>query len=127
MPLYGHELTESINPLQAGLSFAVNLDGRRFPGSDRLAELDLGALPQRVGLRLTGKRVARQHAAVLGADGVVGEVTSGTFSPTLEQSIAMAYVSPAVAAVGGQLRVDVRGREEAAEVVPLPFYRRPAK
>ena len=62
MPLYGHELTEQITPLQAGLGFAVDLVDRRFPGHDVLQSLDVKALPRRVGLRLAGKRVARQPA-----------------------------------------------------------------
>jgi aminomethyltransferase len=125
MPLYGHELSEQITPLQAGLDFAVDLAGRQFPGHDVLRSLNTATLPRRVGLKLAGKRVARQHAAVLDAQGTtVGEVTSGTFSPSLQQSIAMAYVRPEWAELGTSLQVDVRGRPEAAEVVRLPFYRR---
>ncbi len=125
MPLYGHELTEHITPLQAGLGFAVDLVDRQFPGRDALANLDAKSLPSRVGLRLEGKRVARQDAEVLTLEGLsVGHVTSGTFSPTLQQSIAMAYVRPEYASAGTQLHVDVRGREEKAEVVRLPFYQR---
>lgn len=125
MPLYGHELGESITPWQAGLQSAVNLEGRQFPGRDRLAALDSIGLPQRVGLRLAGRRPAREHSLVLDASGNrVGEVTSGTFSPTLDAPIAMAYVAPAAAAVGTELQVDIRGRQEKSEVVKLPFYQR---
>jgi aminomethyltransferase len=125
MPLYGHELTEQITPLQAGLGFAVDLVDRTFPGHDVLRSLDVATLPCRVGLRLDGKRVARQHAAVL-VDGSapIGEVTSGTFSPSLQQSIAMAYVLPQHRREGTAVRVDVRGRAETAHVVSLPFYQR---
>ncbi len=125
MPLYGHELTEQITPWQAGLAFAVDLADRSFPGRDALAEMRAQALPCRVGLRLEGKRVGRQHAAVFLEDGpAIGEVTSGTFSPTFQQSLAMAYVPPEAAAPGTEVGVDVRGRREAAHVVPLPFYQR---
>jgi aminomethyltransferase len=118
-------LNESINPMQAGLSNAVDLAGRNFPGRDVLASLDPTALPRRVGLRLAGRRPAREHSAVLNQDGQnAGVVTSGTYSPTLEQPIAMAYVVPSAASLGTQLKVDIRGKHEPAEVVPLPFYKR---
>jgi aminomethyltransferase len=125
MPLYGHELSESITPWQAGLHSAVNLADRQFPGRDTLATLDSNTLPQRVGLRLAGRRPAREHAPVLDASGNrVGEVTSGTFSPTLGAPIAMAYVAPEFATLGTQLQVDIRGKLEQAHVVALPFYQR---
>lgn len=125
MPLYGHELTEQINPFQAGLGFAVQLEGREFIGRDALKRWKEDAsLPRRVGLRLSGKRVAREHSVVYRDEQPVGEVTSGTFSPTFQQSIAMAYVQPQAAAEGTPLQVDVRGRREAAVVVKLPFYSR---
>jgi aminomethyltransferase len=125
MPLYGHELSEQLNPFQAGLGFAVQLRQHEFIGSEALQQLaDDTSLPQRVGLELEGKRIAREHFPVTSQDGRVGEVSSGTFSPTLERPIAMAYVRPEVAAVGTSLAVDIRGRAAAARVVPLPFYQR---
>jgi aminomethyltransferase len=125
MPLYGHELSETINPIQAGLAFAVNFGEREFVGREALerAARDTDQLV-RVGLQLDGKRVPRQGAAVLRGDESVGEVTSGTFSPTFERPIAMAYVRPSAQAVGTRLAVDVRGTQYPAVVVPLPFYER---
>ena len=126
MPLYGHELSEQIDPYQAGLGFAVHLKDRHFIGHAALAKSKEAAdRPCRVGLRLEGKRVAREHFTVLAAGEVVGAVTSGTYSPTLERPIAMAYVRSDVADVGTELEVDIRGRRVSAQVVPLPFYRRP--
>jgi aminomethyltransferase len=125
MPLYGHELNEQLTPLHAGLDFAVNLEGRDFPGRDALARLSGAAsLPRRVGLEFSGKRVPREGFAVSCEGRRVGEITSGTFSPTLNRPLAMAYVEPPFATVGTRLAVDVRGRDEPAIVVPLPFYRR---
>jgi aminomethyltransferase len=149
MPLYGHELTEQINPLQAGLDFAVNLDGREFVGRGALAIAKQNKdQPVRVGLELAGRRAAREHYPVLASgrrepsgnaeatrDGTprdsrpplaerIGEVTSGTFSPTLQKPIAMAYVAPQYAAHGTELAVDIRGSVEPAQVVKLPFYSR---
>ena len=77
-----------------------------------------------MGLQLAGRRIAREGASVLSEQSVVGEVTSGTFSPTLEMAIAMAYVEPSVAEPGTAVEVDIRGKRVPAEVVKLPFYRR---
>src|SRR5439155_7275720 len=84
--------------------------------------------PERVGLELDGRRAAREGCAVVLGDGrSVGRVTSGSFTPTLGKSIAMAYVEPAHAAVGTRLFVDIRGQTVPAVVVTLPFYRRAKK
>lgn len=125
MPLYGHELSESINPIQAGLGFAVNLKDRTFIGSEALARFAADkSQPVRIGLELTGKRVPRQGCPVLHEGKVVGEVTSGTFSPTLDKPIAMAYVHPTAQALDTNLQIDIRGTQHPATVVPLPFYSR---
>jgi aminomethyltransferase len=144
MPLYGHELNEQIDPLTAGLAFAVNLEGREFVGRSALvAAKQRQDRPVRVGLEMAGRRVPREHYPVLASgrreppDGLaepsgslrtplaVGEITSGTFSPTLQKPIAMAYVQQ-FAAVGTELAVDIRGTSEPARVVKLPFYSRPS-
>jgi glycine cleavage system T protein (aminomethyltransferase) len=125
MPLYGHELSEQINPIQAGLSFAVNMDGRDFVGRAALVAAKQNPVqPVRVGLELAGRRAAREHYSVLADDKPIGKVTSGTFSPTLQKPIAMAYVPPTYAELGTELAVDIRGSAEPARVVKLPFYTR---
>ncbi len=126
MPLYGHELSEEIDPFQAALGWAVKMDRGDFLGRAALERRRADkSLPVRVGLELAGKRLAREGAALLAGERSVGRVCSGTFAPTLQKAIAMAYVEPASAAVGTQLQVDVRGKAEAARVVSLPFYKRP--
>lgn len=125
MPLYGHELSEQVDPLMAGLDFAVNFKDREFIGRDALLKLKGDtSRPKRVGLLLSGKRVPREHYAILAGTDAAGEVTSGTFSPTLQAPIAMGYVRPASAEVGTELSVDIRGTATAARVVKLPFYTR---
>lgn len=126
MPLYGHELDESINPLQAGLGFACNLSDRDFVGSKSLADIKANSpVATRVGLKLAGKRAARQGASVLDHDSrIIGAVTSGSFSPTLDCPIAMAYIHPDMAQSGAELQVDIRGSIVPATIVPLPFYKR---
>jgi aminomethyltransferase len=127
MPLYGHELTEQIDPIQAGLGWAVKLDKGDFVGRGalRIAVEQVGRAPTRVGLELEGKRAAREGSAVKLGDGrPVGTVTSGSYAPWLEKSIAMAFVEPESASPGTRLMVDVRGALIPAHVVPLPFYKR---
>jgi aminomethyltransferase len=127
LPLYGHELNEHTNPLQAGLKFAVNLEGRDFIGREAIAASQNDpSLPVRAGLVLLGKRAARQGYAVFAGDNQVGEISSGAFSPTLEKVVALACVVPEHAKEGTRLEVDIRGRRESATVVKLPFYRRKA-
>ncbi len=125
MPLYGHELTESIDPLSAGLGWAVSLD-KDFIGSAALRKIqETGPRQRLVGLELEGKRIARQDAPVMREGKQVGRVTSGTFSPTLQKSIAMAYVDIQCAALGTRLDVDLKGTLNPAMIVKLPFYKRP--
>jgi aminomethyltransferase len=125
MPLYGHELSEEIDPLQAGLGWAVKFDKGDFLGRDALLKRrDDASLRKRVGLELSGKRIAREGAAVLRDGKEVGRVCSGTFGPTLQKAVAMAYVVPACTEIGFACAVDVRGKPELAKVVKLPFYQR---
>lgn len=126
MPLYGHELNEQLDPLTADLAFAVNLKDRDFVGRAALLKIkEQKDRPRRVGLELAGRRIAREHYPVVKDGQNIGEVTSGTFSPTLQKSIAMAYVQPQFAEPGTELAVDIRGSAEACRVVKLPFYTRP--
>jgi len=125
MPLYGHELSEDINAAQTDLGFAISSKDREFIGRQAIVEAKSDpALPRRVGLTLEGKRVPREGYAVLAGAETVGHVTSGTFSPTLERPIAMAYITPQAAESGGELAIDIRGRSEPARLTALPFYRR---
>jgi aminomethyltransferase len=124
MPLYGHELSETIDPISAGLSWAVDLN-KDFIGAAALRAIaEKGPSRKLVGLELEGKRIARQGTPILHDGKIVGEVTSGTLSPTLGKSIAMAYVDAKLAEVGTDLQVDLKGTFNPAKIVPLPFYKR---
>ena len=128
MPLYGHELTLTTYPFQAGLDRVVGMSKPDFVGRDAyvLALEEQSDLPVLVGLTLEGRRAARAGYPVLDEGGEpVGTVTSGVLSPTLGHPIAMAYVPPSMSQVGTRLAVDVRGSALPAVVVDLPFYRRP--
>ncbi|MFC9844724.1 glycine cleavage system aminomethyltransferase GcvT [Streptomyces sp. NPDC060223] len=130
MPLYGHELSTSLTPFDAGLGRVVKFEKEGdFVGREALTEAAAAALenPPRVlvGLIAEGRRVPRAGYAVLADGKVVGEVTSGTPSPTLGKPIAMAYVDAAHSAPGtAGVGVDIRGSHEPYEVVALPFYKR---
>jgi len=129
MPLYGHELSEQINPFQAGLGFACHLNGYPFPGRDVLLKIQSQPLPLvRIGLEMpAGRRSPRQGCPILSGEKKIGEVTSGTHSPTLGRPIAMGYVPPEFSQPGLELQIDIRGRAEPAKVVELPFYQRSKK
>jgi aminomethyltransferase len=125
MPLYGHELTEEIDPLQAGLGWAVKFEKGDFLGREALLKRrDDASSRKRVGLELAGKRIAREGAKVMRDGKEIGKVCSGTFGPTLQKAVAMAYVDPACTEIGAVCEVDIRGKAEAARVVKLPFYQR---
>ena len=127
MPLHGHEISETITPLEAGLDRSVRLDKAGWPGREALVAQKAAGVPRaRAGLRVTdGKRVPRAGCPVFAGGREVGLVTSGTFSPTLEASVALALVAPAHAVLGTELEIRVRDRGVPARVVPLPFYNRP--
>jgi aminomethyltransferase len=133
LPLYGHDLDQTISPVEAALEFAISRRRREaedFPGAARAIGELAGRLDRRrVGLRVLEGAPAREGAEIVDEAGdAVGKVTSGAFSPSLGAPIAMGYVPPALAEPGAALGVVVRGKRQAAEVVPLPFvphhYRR---
>jgi aminomethyltransferase len=128
MPLYGHELSEQINPFEAGLDFACHLVGYDFPGREALLRIQKAPRKTlRIGLEMPGKRAARPGCPILADGQKIGEITSGSYSPTLGKAIAMGYVGPDFAQVGRELQIDIRGQIEPARVVEIPFYRREKK
>ncbi len=124
MPLYGHELGEDVDSLTAGQGWAVDLT-KDFIGAEPMRKLKERGLPRKlIGLQLDGRRIARQHYKVFRGDRAVGEVTSGTLSPTLGTSIAMAFVASEEAETGTTLDVELGGKRVPAVVVSQPFYKR---
>ncbi len=125
MPLYGHELGEEVDPLTCGQGWCVDLS-KDFIGAEPMRKLEKRGLPRQVaGLELSGKRIARQHSRILAGGRAIGEITSGTLSPTLGKSIAMGFVSSDYVAVGTELEVELGGKRLSARIVKLPFYKRP--
>lgn len=125
MPLYGHELTEDISPLEAGLGRFVKLEKPDFIGKAALtAQKAAGLARKRCGLEILDKGIARDGALVLLDGKQIGVVTSGTKAPWLDRTIAMAIVDSQYTAPGTEVTVDVRGRALKASVIKLPFYKR---
>jgi len=128
--LYGHELNDAITPVEAGLNWIIKKGHDRFPGAQKiLAQLRDGTEMIRAGLIVEGKAPIREGAALSNAQGQsVGHVTSGSFAPSLGKPVALARLDKAYAAVGTLLFTEIRGREVALSVSPLPFiphrYRR---
>ena len=124
LPLYGHELSATISPIEAGMGFAVKPQAKEFVGSDVLAKQKEQGAPRRlIGLELVDKGIVRQDAPVLLNGETVGFVTTGTLPPTIGKAIALALV-PAEYATEDQFEVEVRGKKLAAKRVNTPFYRR---
>jgi aminomethyltransferase len=125
LPLYGHDIDTTTNPVDADLSFAISKRRKSeggFPGAEKiLHQLLNGASRKRVGLKVEGRLPAREGAEIFADDKKVGVVTSGGFAPSLQAPIAMGYVDIAHAADGTKLEIDVRGKRIGASVAPMPF------
>lgn len=123
MPLYGHEMNDDISPLEAGLDFGVKMNKEDFIGK---AGIEAKGEPKvkRVGIKVTGRGIAREHCDIYMDGEKVGETTSGTHCPFLGYAVAMGYVPVGKSDEGTKLEIDVRGRRIEGEIVPLPFYKR---
>ncbi|MBN2058535.1 MAG: glycine cleavage system aminomethyltransferase GcvT [Candidatus Saganbacteria bacterium] len=126
LPLYGHEYDEQTSPLEVGYAWAVKFDKGDFIGrAALLRQKEQGPKKKLFGLRLNERSIARAGDAVLTADGKeIGKVSSGTFSPSLKQPVALAFLATDQAAAGQKVKVNIRQRSAAAEVVAKTFYKR---
>jgi aminomethyltransferase len=127
MCLYGHEIDETTTPLEAGLGWICKLGKGPFLGSDAIGRQKQTGIPRKlVGFEMLDKRIGRDGYAVRVAGRTDGKVTSGGPAPFLKKNIGMAYVPPESTAPGTALEIDIRGQMVPAQIVPLPFYKRPA-
>jgi aminomethyltransferase len=126
MALYGHEIDRETTPWEAGLDWIVKMEKGEFVGRAALEEARREGPKRRlVGFELAGRGIAREgHRLSIGGR-EVGTVTSGTFSPTFEKALGMAYVESDLAESGTEVEIDVRGRAIPARVTAIPFYKRP--
>lgn len=125
MHLYGQDMDETTTPLEAGLKWLVN-SSADYIGRDPLEQQQQQGIPRKlVGLQMQGREIARHGYPIFHTDQLVGQITSGTKSPTLNQAIALGYLPPQLAKVGTEVVVEIRGKRCLAEVVKRPFYRSP--
>ena len=124
LPLHGHEIDPTTSPIEAGLSRFVRREGGYIGQPVLAAQRENGTERTLVGLAIPGRSAPRAEYAISSEGRKVGQITSGSFSPTLDTSIAMGYVLAGYSDPGSKLEVDIRGRSTIAEVVPLPFYSR---
>jgi aminomethyltransferase len=125
LPLYGHELSPEITPLEAGLSFFVKLGKGDFMGREALVRQKAEGVPRKpVGFVMRDRGVARPDYEVVSEGRRIGHVTSGSYSPTLKQNLGIALIEAGAAAELTEIGILVRGKELKAEVVPLPFYQK---
>ena len=130
MSLYGHEISDEINVLEAGLDRWLKMDKGDFIGREALAQVQAQGGPKRkvIGLEMVERGIGRDGYAVYSLEGQpAGNITSGSPAPFLKTNIAMALVPASVAASGSDVLVDVRGNKVRAKQVPIPFYKRPKK
>ncbi len=131
LPLYGHEISDTINVWEAGLDRFCKMEKPDFIGRAALEKAKAEGLKRTlVGLEMTERGIARDGYKVLNNDSngrEIGYVTSGSPAPFLKKNIALAYVPPDFSAVGSPLKVEIRGQGVGAQVVPTPFYKKPKK
>jgi len=129
LPLYGHEISDTINVWEAGLDRFCKMEKPEFIGRAALERAKAAGLKRTlVGLEMIGRGIARDDYKVQDGNGrEIGYVASGSPAPFLKKNVALAYVPPEFAAVGTAVRVEIRGQGVEAQVVPTPFYKRPKK
>lgn len=121
--LYGHELDETITPLEAGLDWAVDLDGKEFVGCEVLRTQQAAGLSRRMtAFALPDRAVPRQGYRLMHEGQAVGVVTSGNVSPMLQRGIGLGFLPPGLSRLGQTIDVEIRSRSHPATIMPLPFY-----
>ncbi len=122
-PLYGNDMCDTTSPLEAGLGWIVKPDKGDFIGKDAiLRERNEGVKRRLIGFVMTERGIARPHYKIYNKGREVGEVTSGTFSPSLNKAIGIGYVNVDCSGTGEELEIEIRGKRIKGEVVSTPFY-----
>ena len=129
LPLYGHEISDTINVWEAGLDRFCKMEKPEFIGREALEEAKSKALTRTlIGLEMIDRGIARDGYRILNSEGEqIGYVTSGSYAPFLKKNIALAYVPLESSVLGAELLVEIRGQGVRAKVVPTPFYKKPKK
>lgn len=125
MPLYGHDMDEEKTPLEAGLDWALDLTKVSFMGREALMRRrESGIKEKLIGFRMLDRGIPREGYEIFSQDKKIGQVTSGSFAPTLQENIGMGYVESATANIGRTIKIIIREKPLKAEIVKLPFYKR---
>ncbi len=125
MPLYGHDMDETVNPFEAGLAWSMDLTKPAFVGREALLKIKTSPFTkQRVGLILNDRGIPRQGCEVYHRETRIGVVTSGSLAPTLQKNIGMALISPEYGKIGTSIKIAIRNQKVDATVVAMPFYKR---
>jgi len=129
LPLYGHEISDTINVWEAGLDRFCKMEKPEFIGREALETAKVTKLARTlIGLEMIDRGIARDGYCILNTEGrQIGYVTSGSYAPFLKKNIALAYVPPEFSELGSELFVEIRGQGVKAKVVPTPFYKKPKK
>jgi len=129
LPLYGHEISDTINVWEAGLDRFCKMEKPEFVGRDALEQARAAGIKRTlVGLEMVDRGIARDGYRILNGEGRgAGYVTSGSPAPFLKKNIALAYVPVAMSEIGAELLVEIRGQGVRAKIVPTPFYKKPKK
>lgn len=127
LPLHGHEIDQDTSPIQASLERFVRAEGDYVGAPVLRQQREAGTARRLVGLTMPGRSAPRAEYPILFQGETIGQITSGSYSPTLDTSIAMGYVLVRYADIGQVLDIDIRGRTAPAKIVPLPFYSRPRR
>ncbi|MEK6590750.1 MAG: glycine cleavage system aminomethyltransferase GcvT [Nitrospinota bacterium] len=122
-PLYGNDIGEKTTPLEAGLGWVVKFNKGDFIGKDKLqSQRERGMERKLIGFEMTGKGIPRQHYLIFKGSEEIGEVTSGTMSPTLNKAIGIGYVKTGLSGIHEEIEIDIRGNHQKAKIVSTPFY-----
>ena len=128
MPLYGHDMNDETTPLEVGINWAVDLTKASFIGKEPLVrQKETGVRKKLIGFEMVGRGIPRQHYEICKKGKRLGEVTSGSFAPTLKKNIGMGFMAAAESQPGNEIEIMIREQSLAARIVPLPFYKRAKK
>jgi aminomethyltransferase len=128
LPLYGHELSATISPVEAGIGFFVKLDKGDFNGREVLHEQKTNGVKRKIaGFVMVDRGIARAEYPVLAAGANIGVVTTGSYSPTLNKNLGLALIQADYAKLGQPIEIDIRGKLLSAEIIAKPFYKREGK
>ncbi|HAP66437.1 MAG TPA: glycine cleavage system aminomethyltransferase GcvT [Nitrospinae bacterium] len=123
-PLYGNDISEKTTPLEAGLSWVTKFDKGNFMGRESLLKQKDGGLKRKlIGFEMIDKGIPRSHYSIFKGAEQIGEVTSGTMSPSLNKAIGVGYVKTEISNIGNEIEINIRGSHQKAKIVSTPFYK----